>query len=273
MRPILAASLAALAVAAAGAAGAQPPAPGQREFSLTLYEQPDYRGASVTFYGDNANIGSTGFADRARSAQVRGTWRLCEGGGYRNRCEVLSANVRDLDAYGLSGRVGSAQLLGAADRAYADDRRAPYGQPYPPAPYRDDDRGAARPPAGYYPDQPYPEDDRGAPAYPPALDAPRGSYGAPSSPLPPPPDRGADRYRAEEPDGIEGATSVFFPRPTLRGWPVSAWRRGAADAFCRAQGLGPAIYFDQGGRAREALEPDGRRVGDGPVLRDVLCRR
>jgi hypothetical protein len=267
MRPTLAAPLAAAALAVAGAASAQAPAPGQRDFSLTLYAQPDYRGASVTFYGDNANIGSTGFASRARSAQVRGTWRLCEGGGYRNRCEVLSANVGDLAAYGLDGRVGSAQFLGPADRGDADDRRDPYAA----APGR---YGQSYPPAGYYPDQRYPEGDQGEPAYPPPLDAPRGSYGAPASPLPPPPDRGADRRAdRDEAEPVEGWTVVFFPRPTLRGWPVAAWRRGAADAFCRAQGLGPAVYFDQGGRAPDALEPDGRRVGDGPVLRDVVCRR
>ena len=76
----------------------------------------------MTFYGDNADIGSTGFTNRAQSAQVVGTWRLCTGGGYRNRCQVVSGNVRDLTAFGLSGQVGSAQRVAGGASA---DARAP----------------------------------------------------------------------------------------------------------------------------------------------------
>jgi hypothetical protein len=120
---LLAAALVAITLPAA----AQSPRP----YSLTLYDRPDYRGASVTFYGDHASVGSTGFADRARSAQVRGTWRVCEGGGYRNRCEVLDANVPDLATLGLDGRIGSAQLVLGPTPAQA---AAPSAYP-PPPPY------------------------------------------------------------------------------------------------------------------------------------------
>jgi hypothetical protein len=128
---------ASLALAAAVVALPAAVAQAQTRDSLTLYAQPDYRGASVTFYGDHANIGSTGFTDKARSAQVIGAWSVCTGGGFRGRCERLTRNVRDLSAYGLSGQVGSARRDGGPDR--------PRGAvpPPPPAPARD----SARPPA------------------------------------------------------------------------------------------------------------------------------
>ena len=57
-------ALAGLGIAAlAGGAFAQ-----DRPYSLTFYDQPAYRGGSVTFDGDNANVGTTGFSSRAQSA-------------------------------------------------------------------------------------------------------------------------------------------------------------------------------------------------------------
>lgn len=251
---LLAASCASLMASAPALAAVQP------AFSLTLYDQPDYRGGSVTFYGDNANIGSTGFASRARSAQIRGTWRLCEGGGYRNRCEVLSSNIRDLDALGFGGRVGSAQRLSGA----AAPAPLPYAQPSAPAPY------ASRPYEAYPADLP------------PAVDAPLAApglfgraYGPPAAAAPPAPYAQAPFVsNAYGSDPAPGSTSVFFPAPTLRGADISAWTpRGAADGFCRTQGLGAAIYFDRSQTLPRAVDIEGRPVGQGPVLRDVLCRR
>ena len=271
-----AAALAAGAVfVLAGAAMAQ-----GRPASLTLYDQPDYRGGSVTFYGDNANVGSTGFADRAESAQVLGSWRVCEGGGYRNHCEVLSGNVRDLSAYGLAGRVGSAQLLGAGPAAaYTPPPAATYTPPVyaPPAStapaYEPPVYAPAAPAQDGYGRQGYGRDDYGADRYtPPAYgsDYPPRDYGYGAAPPPPavdaPPPSYPDQAYAEPPvarPGFDGRATVFFPHPLLRGREVVYWGQGAADRFCRAQGLGPAVYSDQ--------EP-GTAV-TGPVLRDVLCRR
>ncbi|MBL8553848.1 MAG: beta/gamma crystallin family protein [Phenylobacterium sp.] len=72
--------------------------------------------------------------------------------------------------------------------------------------------------------------------------------------------------------GIDGATSVFFPRPTVRGFDVAAGDRGA-NAFCRSQGLGRAVFFDSSARAERAIGPDGEPVGRSDVLRDLLCRK
>lgn len=261
-----------------------------RPRSLTLYDQPDYRGASVTFFADNANIGSTGFSNRARSAQVRGTWRLCEGGGYRNRCEVMSANVRDLDAYGLAGRIGSAQLLeGAAavpPQRFGRPEPAPYGAPGPYAA-----QPAYPPYSAYptpYPARPYEPAPSDAPA---AVDRPSGAPGRlgrlPPPPYAPPPAAAPAPYPAPpsgpaslpyDPAGygaapVPGDTAVFFPAPEMRGYAISAASGQAADAFCRSQGLGGAVYFDRARRQPRAMDMTGRVVGEGPVLGDVLCRR
>lgn len=257
-------------------------------YSLTLYDQPDYRGGSVTFYGDNANIGSTGFANRARSAQIRGTWRLCEGGGYRNRCEVLNVNIPDLEAYGFSRRVGSAQLLGAATAGPAPRQPAPQGpaprpqmpgspMPGPPMP-----GPQAAPTAPAY-ETPYPAASpaipyESLPPEPPAVDAPLAApsrFGRPpyATPPAPPPYRPAPPAAIDDAGSAQGGTAVFFPVPTLRGSSVAAWTPGAADSFCRTRGLGEAIYFDQSQVQRDAVDVSGRPAGEGPVLRDVLCRR
>ena len=68
--------------------------------------------------------------------------------------------------------------------------------------------------------------------------------------------------------GVEGQGTVFFARPAWRGRPVSSRRydrngvtQADADAFCRAVGLGRAVYFDE---TRQSAQP---------FLADVLCLR
>jgi len=72
--------------------------------------------------------------------------------------------------------------------------------------------------------------------------------------------------------GVDGARTVFFARPTVRGVDVAAGERGA-NAFCRAQGLGGAVWFDSSDRASQAIGPDGELVGRSSVIRDLLCRK
>ena len=47
----------------------------------------------------------------------------------------------------------------------------------------------------------------------------------------------------------------------------------AVAAWCRSQGLGPAVWFDSSERARQAVGPEGQIIGRSSVLRDLLCRR
>lgn len=72
--------------------------------------------------------------------------------------------------------------------------------------------------------------------------------------------------------GLDGHRTVFFTRPTVRGIDVAAGERGA-NAFCRSQGLGAAVWFDSSARANQAVGPDGELIGRSDVLRDLLCRK
>ena len=72
--------------------------------------------------------------------------------------------------------------------------------------------------------------------------------------------------------GVDGATTVFFARPTLGGMDVAAGDR-AASAFCRRADLGPPVWFDSSQRANQAVGPDGQFIGRSPVIRDLLCRK
>jgi hypothetical protein len=71
---------------------------------------------------------------------------------------------------------------------------------------------------------------------------------------------------------FEGATGVLFPYPGLAGFDLVA-NGEAANAFCRANGLGASAYYDASQRANQALDGAGRYFGDTSVLRDVFCRR
>lgn len=64
----------------------------------------------------------------------------------------------------------------------------------------------------------------------------------------------------------DGARNVFYPYPSYRGEDIEA-TPGAADRFCRSNGLGSAAYFETG------APQDYRYARQGVVLRDVLCRR
>lgn len=72
--------------------------------------------------------------------------------------------------------------------------------------------------------------------------------------------------------GVEGSRTIFFARPTVRGLDVAAGANGA-NAFCRSQGLGAAVYYDSSERAGRAVGPEGEFVGPSTVLRDLLCRK
>jgi hypothetical protein len=214
----------------------------QTEPSVTLYDQPGYRGGSVTFYRSTDNLQNTGFNDRAMSAQVRGSWRVCEQADLKGRCAVISGNIPDLNAYGVAGMISSLQPL-AGDPGI---RPIPPQAGVLPAPpyndrdrYQDYDRRDDR-----YPDNRYPDNRPGQ----------GGGYD-------------------NQDDGVEGRTAVFFPRPTFRGQDIAANRPQAANDYCRRQGLGQAIYADQNERSRRAVDMDGRPVGASAVLRDVLCRK
>ena len=79
---------------------------------ITLYEQPDFQGRSIALYYDAENLAEQGFNDRARSARVEGSWRVCEDKNYRSRCEPFADDVRDFGRYDFAGKISSLQQVG-----------------------------------------------------------------------------------------------------------------------------------------------------------------
>lgn len=193
-------------LALAGAADAQP----RRGVSVTLYDQPDFQGNSVTITQSAPDLGKWRFNDRAQSARFEGRWLACEHDDFRGKCQELSGAVPNLHTYGLMAQISSLE---------------PAGRPQGP-------------PGGGFPGG-------------------GGGGGYPGG--------GLSR-------GFDGTATVFFPRPTVDGVDVAAGDRGA-NVFCRRQGLGPAVWFDSGQRANQAVGPDGERIGRSQVLRDLLCRK
>lgn len=72
--------------------------------------------------------------------------------------------------------------------------------------------------------------------------------------------------------GIDGARSVFYPYPTIRGSDIAAGST-SANEFCRRNGHGGAAHYDSSERAPRAVDHNGRPIGPSPVLRDLLCRK
>lgn len=100
--------VAATVLALAGAADAQP----LRGGSATLYDQPDFQGASVTITQSAPDLGKWRFNDRAQSARFQGRWVICEHDDFRGRCQQVSGAVPNLHALGLMAQVSSIEPAG-----------------------------------------------------------------------------------------------------------------------------------------------------------------
>ena len=223
MKILLAAALLALTAAPALAQ--------TREPSLTLYEQPGFKGRSVTLFADNLDLSDTGVVGRARSAQVFGRWRVCAQPGWRGRCQTLSRNIADLTALGMAGQVVSAALENSQGReSYESD---PYAydvedysgsSPAPPAFFPFQGAGPYAPAPRSHPSGPRPRSatPRAAPpriatprAAPPRAVAPRlGSITQRPIPAPKP------RVYAAQPSVAAPAPVYVAPAPAPRAPPV-----------------------------------------------------
>jgi hypothetical protein len=117
------------------------PFPGQPR--VTLYEDTNFRGRSVTITDRADNLRFEGFEDRARSIQVAGEWRLCEGMNLTGRCEIIAGDMPDLNRIAMSRAISSLEPSLAAAPAFN-----PNPQPFPPQQSAQMLAGNA---AGFYP--------------------------------------------------------------------------------------------------------------------------
>ncbi len=79
------------------------------DVGITFFEGPGFTGRSVSFSGDVSNMPRQ-YNDWARSARLRGSWRLCGDRDYRGRCIEVDRDIRDLRSIGLDRSISSARV-------------------------------------------------------------------------------------------------------------------------------------------------------------------
>lgn len=100
--------------------------------AIRLYQEDNYRGASIEVNGEVDRIKQMRFDDRVSSVRVlSGTWELCEDDVFRGRCITVSRDEPRLDRMGFDDKLSSLRPVSRRDgynrrdnrRDYRDDRR------------------------------------------------------------------------------------------------------------------------------------------------------
>ena len=83
---------------------------------ITVYEHPDFRGDSVTFRNEVADLREHGLNDRISSLELAGNqaWEVCRDINFSGGCRVFSGAVDDLRAAGWNDRISSMRAVGYA---------------------------------------------------------------------------------------------------------------------------------------------------------------
>ena len=83
---------------------------------ITVYEHPDFRGDSVTFRNEVADLREHGLNDRISSLELDGNqaWEVCRDAHFSGGCRVFSGTIDDLRAAGWNDRISSMRAVGFA---------------------------------------------------------------------------------------------------------------------------------------------------------------
>jgi beta/gamma crystallin len=89
----------------------------RRGVSITVYDDVNFRGATMTFRRDVPDLRDVQFNDRISSLQVvpGESWEVCEDANYRGRCIVVSGSERDLRALRLNDVITSIRRVPGRD--------------------------------------------------------------------------------------------------------------------------------------------------------------
>jgi hypothetical protein len=95
--------------------------------SVTVYDDPNFRGQSATFRDDTPNMVSFNMNDRVSSIRIPDgeAWEVCQDIDYGNQCQVLTSSVADLRGMGWNDRISSLRRAnngGYRDGEYRDGR-------------------------------------------------------------------------------------------------------------------------------------------------------
>ena len=83
---------------------------------VTVYENPDFRGDSITFRNEVPDLRQQGMNDRISSIQVDGNqaWEVCRDINFQGGCRVFQGSIDDLRAEGWNDRISSMRAVGFA---------------------------------------------------------------------------------------------------------------------------------------------------------------
>jgi hypothetical protein len=83
---------------------------------ITVYEHPDFRGESVTFRNEVADLREHGLNDRISSLEVDGNqaWEVCRDVNFGGGCRVFHGSMDDLRSEGWNDRISSMRAVGFA---------------------------------------------------------------------------------------------------------------------------------------------------------------
>ena len=83
---------------------------------ITVYEDPDFRGASVTFRNDVPDLRREGLNDRISSLEVDGNqaWEVCRDVNFGGGCRVFQGSIENLRSEGWNDRISSMRAVGYA---------------------------------------------------------------------------------------------------------------------------------------------------------------
>ena len=83
---------------------------------ITVYEDPDFRGDSVTFRNDVPDLRREGLNDRISSLEVDGNqaWEVCRDVNFAGGCRVFQGSIENLRSEGWNDRISSMRPAGYA---------------------------------------------------------------------------------------------------------------------------------------------------------------
>jgi hypothetical protein len=83
-----------------------------------VYEDPDFRGDSVTFRNEVSDLREHGLNDRISSIEVDGNqaWEVCRDINFEGGCRVFQGTIDDLRSEGWNDRISSMRAVGFARR-------------------------------------------------------------------------------------------------------------------------------------------------------------
>lgn len=99
-----------LAIALGASAGsAAPPPVNPNATAITVFDQPNFRGKSLTFERPVASLAAVKFNDLTASVQIKGKrdWVLCEHRNFFGKCVRIRAKEKNLKRLQFDGKVSS----------------------------------------------------------------------------------------------------------------------------------------------------------------------